>query len=148
MNKYIILALALTLVACGGADEEGSLGYSSSSGRSVMETTEQNDTISTAQAVSIGSSISGSIGATDIHDIYRFDVEKDQQIVINFDGHSGSDVDIYLFNSDRGLLRASHESGSQESVSYDATYTGTLYLVVEHYEGPDSSYQMSIAQSN
>lgn len=148
MNKYIILALALTLAACGGADEENSLGYSSSSGKSISETTDQNDTISTAQAVSIGSSISGSIGATDIHDVYQFEVEKDQQIVINFDGHSGSDVDIYLFNSDRGLLRASHEEGSQESMSYDASYTGTLYLVVEHYEGPDSSYQMSIAQFN
>lgn len=148
MNKFIILALALNLAACGGdADEENSPGFSSISGKSVIETTSPNDTVSTAQSVSIGSAITGSVSTSDALDFYQFDTTKGQQIEINFDGGAGSDVDIYLFNSDYQLLRASHNDGSEESMSYDATYSGTLFLVVEHYEGNESTYQMFIAKS-
>ena len=149
MNKYIILALALSLVGCGGTDaEENSPGFTSISGKSVIETTEDNDTISTAQVVSIGSAITGSVSTSDVIDVYQFDTKKGQRVEVNFDGGTGSDGDIYLYNSDYNVLRISHEDGSEESMVYDASYTGTLYLVVKHYEGDDSTYQMSIASSN
>jgi hypothetical protein len=150
MKKIILTSLALALGACGGSEDLNgqAVGSSSSSVSSINETSTNNDSISNAQLVNLGSRISGFAGSLDIYDFYKFTAEYDQVIEISLSADSNSDLDIYVVNSSNVVLGYSNNYGSAEEIELLAPYNGTYYVYVYYYDGDGSDYELIIKEGN
>lgn len=153
MKKLFVAVLALGLVACGGgssSDKESSsqFGVPTSASILVTEISSSNDMFDDAQIVSLGTSVTGAVSENDEFDFYAFRAQENKSFLITLTGEAGKDIDITVFDSEYGFISESYEDYSEESVEYVATYTGTYYVRVEHYDGGSANYQLTLVSSN
>ena len=84
-------------------------------------------------------------------DFYKFSAEDDDIIYVQLSQiHGNCDYDLWLYNSSYNLLKSSRSLFDRgEFIEHTATYTGTYYIKVERYSGPDTTYRYKLyAQTN
>jgi hypothetical protein len=97
--------------------------------------TDAGDSLSVATAIAAGSG-TGYIDSTDINDYYKVYVNSGQTISVDMTPPTGSDFDLYLYDSSQYQVDSSAYGGSQtDSVSDTATVDGYYYIYVEHWSG-------------
>jgi subtilisin family serine protease len=87
----------------------------------------------------------------DLDDVYAVNLIKGEKLVANLTGASGTDFDLYLYDSNattvkssEGILTYSEKSGtSTESITFIAPYDGTFYLDAYAYKGK-GTYSLSV----
>jgi hypothetical protein len=147
MKKIILTSLALTLAACGGSgggssDDSNSL--VTGVNLQVNEDSSSNDLPSEAQAVSVGSLISGSSSLDDEFDYYEFPLVEGQVVQIGLTGGSNTDLDIVVTSDGGNIIAVSESADSNESIAFTASYSGSYFVYVEFYDGEASSYELTI----
>jgi hypothetical protein len=100
-----------------------------------------------------GTSKSGTLNATsDKDDVYSMNLLKGEKVTVTLTGATGTDFDIYLYNSSAttvnssaGIVAYSEKAGtSSETFTYVAKEDGTHYLDVYAYSG-SGSYTASVS---
>ncbi|UCE37761.1 MAG: zinc ribbon domain-containing protein [Thermoplasmata archaeon] len=108
------------------------------------EEAEPNDSISNANPISSGVDMSGSLEeGTDEDDWYYIYFEYDDTVEIDLSGPSGTDFDIFLYDSLSAEKSSSSESGSQENIIYVVTSSEYYYVNVKSASG-SGSYTLSV----
>ena len=109
--------------------------------------TDAGDTMGQALTISSTASGTGYLDSDDYYDYYKFNVSSGATINISMTPPSGADFDIDLYDPSQYNVDWSWLGGSQtDSISYDATQSGTWYLRVGQYTG-SGTYSMSVATS-
>ncbi|WP_160724101.1 S8 family serine peptidase [Bacillus sp. USDA818B3_A] len=94
-----------------------------------------------------GTSVTNTLSATtDLDDVYALNLTKGQKITVTLTGVTGTDFDIYLYNSSATTVKSSANivaysekaATSSETFTYTATATGKFYLDVYAYKGAGS----------
>lgn len=116
----------------------GSYGYTNSN----TDAYEPNDSLSAAYGpISSGAVYNGYISSGTDTDWFKFNVNSTGTISLSLTNLPG-DYDIYLYNSAGSMVAFSENAGTtSESVSYNATSTGTYYIEVVGYNGAMSTTQ-------
>jgi hypothetical protein len=122
----------------------GSYGYTTSN----TDAYEPNDSLSAAYGpISSGTVYNGYISSGTDTDWFKFNVNSTGTINLSLTNLPG-DYDIYLYNSAGSLVAFSENAGTtSESVSYNATSTGTYYVEVFGYNGAMSTTQAYAMQA-
>ncbi|QIZ05623.1 S8 family serine peptidase [Priestia megaterium] len=94
-----------------------------------------------------GTSVSNTVSATtDLDDVYSINLVKGQKITVTLSGATGTDFDIYLYNSAATTVKSSANivaysekaATSSETFTYTAPNDGKYYLDVYAYKGAGS----------
>lgn len=94
-----------------------------------------------------GSKASGTLNAAnDVDDVYAVNLLKGESFTVSLSGKSGTDFDLYLYNSkaqaltETGNIVAYSEKSntSTESLTYVAPQDGTYYIAASAYKGSGS----------
>lgn len=146
MKQLAVLPIALALAACGGGSDGDSSG-SPAGGYTVYESSSSNNTIGTAEAARVGTTIVGSVSASDEYDVFSINVRSGESIRIDLAAANSSDLDLHLVNSSVVELDSSIGDYSRETVSYTSNGNQTLYVVVEWFDGPQTTYDLTITSN-
>ena len=92
---------------------------------------EPNDQRDTATAMQAGAAYDSFICVSGDQDWYRFEAATPGTLDLYLDPPSGANLELFLYNSAGAILAASTSSGdADESIAYDATGGGDLYVLV------------------
>ena len=104
---------------------------------------EPNDSTSTAEPISSGDTVSGTLGEyTDQNDYYSIFLSQGDRITATMSG-TGEDFDLYLYGSSTDSVESSTSSDSSETLTYTASSSGTYYVNPYAYTG-SGSYTLSV----
>ncbi len=97
--------------------------------------TDAGNTLSAATAIPAGSG-TGYISSTDTEDYYRVSVSSGQTVSVSLTPPSGSDFDLYLYDTGQSEIDSSTYGGSQtDTVEGVATSSGYFYIEVYQWSG-------------
>ena len=101
-----------------------------------------------ASAVSLGTPVQGLISsATDV-DWFKVEVATPGVLAFSLTVPAGKDYDLELFGPDVDYLRGSYgDTGASESITYNATATGTYYIRVYGYPVGNGSFSATDSYS-
>jgi len=106
-----------------------------SGGGGGTDTFEPNGTVATAYGpLTSGTTYNSFIFSATDDDYYKVTVGATGTVAVTLGGAAG-DYDLYLLNSAGTQVAASESGTSTESISYNATATGTYYIRVHGYNG-------------
>ena len=83
------------------------------------------------------------VDRSDTVDFYRFQLDQVSDVSIQLD-RLRSDVDLYLFDSNGRLLAQSFRGGNQSESISARLESGTYIVMVEPWNGAESSYRLSL----
>lgn len=117
-----------------------------SNNRSSLTETEQNNNRTNADLISIGDTMTGTMGSTSDIDCYKLIPTKSQEVTITLDGPSSSsyDYDLWLQNNSGNELARSAATGSDEEITYNVSSGTTYYIVVNTASGSGKSYTLTV----
>ena len=117
-----------------------------------QNTSEQNDmgtggdagnSMSAATLISAGSG-TGYLDSTDTTDYYKVAVSSGQTVRVSMTPPSGSDFDLYIYDTNQSQVDSSNLGGSQtDTVEATASASGYFYIYVYHYSG-SGTYSMTV----
>ena len=151
MKKTIFTPLILApflaaLTACGGSSDSSN--DSPLNSATLSESSLENDSIGSAQAMQSNATLSGHLdGESDYFDFYSLDVIQGNMITVQLTGGADTDLDITLRDSGNYQVAYSDDLYSTEYFDYTPTYSGKMYIGVEHLSGPASNYSLSYNSS-
>jgi hypothetical protein len=100
-----------------------------------------------ALAISPGSG-TGYLDSTDTNDYYKITTTSSGEIDVILTPPTGSDFDLYLYDSNGSQVTSSVRSGSQtDIINYTATSTGDWYICVYLYSG-EGTYSLQVSTSS
>jgi hypothetical protein len=100
-----------------------------------------------ALAISPGSG-SGYLDSTDTNDYYKITTTSSGEIDVILTPPTGSDFDLYLYDSNGSQVASSIRSGSQtDTINYIATSAGDWYIRVYLYSG-EGTYSLQVSTSS
>lgn len=117
--------------------------------RASPTTTDAGNTRATATALTLGNTVSQSVGISpDIDDYYHFTATTNGRVTANLTGLS-ADIDLRALNSAGTQIVAGEQGGnSSESISFDVMAGQTYYLRVDPYGGVSSNYSLATTFSS
>jgi len=100
-----------------------------------------------ALAISPGSG-TGYMDSTDTDDYYKVNVASGSEMSVILNPPTGSDFDLYLYDSNGSQVASSTLSGSQtDTINYTATSAGDWYIRVHLYSG-EGTYSLQVSTSS
>ncbi|MDH5538944.1 MAG: S8 family serine peptidase [Rhizobacter sp.] len=99
---------------------------------------EPNDSFATAQAVTLGTTINGTMAASSDNDFFRVEVAAGRSLTATLTPGGSSDYDLYIYNVNGALVaRSTRGTGQVDSstVTNSGTSTATAYVRVRFYGG-------------
>ncbi|MEG4463279.1 S8 family serine peptidase [Microcoleus sp. D3_18cC1] len=98
-------------------------------------------------ALADGKTYTGSVGATNIYDLYKFNITSPGSFQFSIDGLSGN-ADVFLLNSSGETLYSSTNAGtSAETISVDSLLAGDYSVKVLQISG-DIKYTLNLAPTS
>ncbi|MEG4324173.1 PPC domain-containing protein, partial [Microcoleus sp. herbarium5] len=98
-------------------------------------------------ALADGKTYTGSVGATNIYDLYKFNINSPGSFQFSIDGLSGN-ADIFLLNSSGTTLYSSTNAGtSAETINADSLVAGEYSVKVVQITG-DIKYTLNLAPTS
>jgi subtilisin family serine protease len=93
----------------------------------------------------------GSLSTTDRDDVFAISLKKGEIVNMSLKGHSGTDFDLYLYNSSAKDIRnannmvssSENANSSKESIKYTAPDSGVYYIDVYSFKGT-GSYKLEV----
>lgn len=132
MRIFLTLALISALTACGGSSG-GAQNKVEDSGQRISETTNPNNSIGSAQTISIGVTVEGTLTeGQDDTDYYRFDVASLRPVEVELS--AAPDFDLALFSTDGTVSLSSIGFDGNERIS-DTLSGNTYFITVTRHEG-------------
>lgn len=105
---------------------------------------EPNDSIATATAVSLPTTLKKKIDTAGDLDFYEFKLTKTKFVSANLTfSHASGDLDLYLLNSNGEVVDKSTGTKNLEKVGRSLS-KGTYYVVVKGYKSAKGAYQLSL----
>ena len=105
---------------------------------------EPNDSIYTADSISSGQTVTGTLNEyTDYDDYYEIYLNAGERITATLTG-TGSDFDLYLYNSENEIVDSEQSFDSSETLSYRAPSSGYYYVNPYAYSG-SGTYTLTVS---
>ncbi|WP_353259202.1 C2 family cysteine protease [Prochlorothrix hollandica] len=143
--KNLVLGVALTedeLARIQGEDDTGSITVNG-----VEIAVEQDNALSTARAITVGSSTTTYrdwVGSADTNDYYRFTLGNTSNFNLSLTGLT-ADADVQLLNSSGTVIRSSNNSGSSSESITQQLAAGTYYARVLPYGSSSTYYNLNLS---
>ena len=105
---------------------------------------EPNDSIATATAVSLPTTLKKKIDTAGDLDFYEFILTKTKFVSAHLTfSHASGDLDLYLLNSNGEVVDKSTGTKNLEKIGRSLS-KGTYYVVVKGYKSAKGAYQLSL----
>lgn len=117
--------------------------------RAAKSESESNNTRSTADPISIGDTMTGTIGSASDIDCFVFTPSAAQKVTITLTGPTSSsyDYDLWLQDSNGGELARSDAAGSKGTITYSVKKGTKYYIVVNSAKGYGQKYTVKLTGS-
>ncbi len=134
--------------AAGNVGASSSVSFSVSNASAVLNETESNGTIASANVVSGQTTISGTMSSSSDKDFFKVSLAAGRKLRVDMVGPSTTDYDLYLVNGSGTTLVASEGSTSSESLTYtNGSSAQTVYLKVISYSGSSTTQRYTLTLS-